>query len=278
VLRPLFGLADTVKRFGAGERDARSAVDGPQELREMSERFNTMADSLASQREAQIAFLAGVAHDLRTPMSAMRMACDLIDPAQPLPPEKQLRHLVAMIGRQIGRMERMTGDFLDLSKIEAGRLELAIESRDLRSIASHVVELFDTARNRIDLSVSPAPVMVPCDEVRIAQVITNLVSNALKYSPESEPVHVLVSAIGSDAIIEVVDHGNGIPREEHGKIFEPFRRRDVKDTVPGTGLGLFNVKHLVEAHGGRIEIESAPAHGSTFSIHLPMKGLSAQLT
>jgi signal transduction histidine kinase len=269
VLRPLLGLADTVKRFGEGERTARSDARGPLELREMSQRFNEMADALKTQREAQIAFLGGIAHDLRTPLSALRIAVDIVGPDEPLPPEAHVRHVLSVIGRQIDRLERMTHDLLDLSKIEAGKLELDVANRDLRPIARHVAELFEGARRRIDLHVAAEPVVVACDEVRIGQAITNLVSNALKYSPETERVRLDVRADG-EAVIEVVDHGVGIPEHDHRTIFEPFRRRDTKSAIPGTGLGLFNVKRIVEAHGGRIEVESVPSRGSTFRIRLPL--------
>ncbi|HVK88895.1 MAG TPA: HAMP domain-containing sensor histidine kinase [Kofleriaceae bacterium] len=271
VLHPLFSLADTVGRFGRGERRVRADVDGPLELQDMSLRFNEMADAIATQREAQNAFLGGIAHDLRTPLSALRLAVDMVDPADPLPPEPQLRRTFAIISRQINHLERMTGDFLDMSKIESGTLDLSFAAHDARAIARGVVDLFEPgARDRVSVVAPPAPVVVRCDEVRLGQAITNLVSNAIKYSPSDAGIELVVSASNSDAVIEVVDHGNGIPKEDQGRIFEPFRRRDTKDSIPGTGLGLFNVKRLVEAHRGRIEVDSTPLQGSTFRILLPL--------
>lgn len=271
VIHPLFSLSDTFSRFGRGERRVRADVEGPHELREMSLRFNEMADAIATQREAQNAFLGGIAHDLRTPLSALRLAVDMVDPSDPLPHEPQLRRTVAIISRQINHLERMTGDFLDIAKIEAGTLELSVASHDARTIARGVVELFDPgARDRVNVIAPAAPVIVRCDEVRIGQAITNLVSNAIKYSPSDAGIELVVSTREVDAVIEVVDHGNGIPHEDQGRIFEPFRRRNPKDAIPGTGLGLFNVKRLIEAHRGRIELDSVPLQGSTFRILLPL--------
>jgi two-component system, OmpR family, sensor histidine kinase MtrB len=268
VLQPLFELADTMKHFTEGERSVRSHARGPLELQEMSEQFNEMAQSIASQRDAQIAFLGGIAHDLRTPLSALRTAVDLLEAEEATNPRSA--RMLTLISRQIDRLTRMTGDFLDMSKIEAGKFELELAAQDISGIGRGIVELFSSERDRIELETSDEPILVVCDEVRIGQAITNLVSNALKYSPACEPVHVAIHSDHGEAVIAVADHGAGIPSEEQDRIFEPFHRSGRTDAVPGTGLGLANVKKLVEAHGGRIEVESAPSRGSTFRLVLPL--------
>jgi signal transduction histidine kinase len=268
VLHPLFELADTMQHFTEGDRSVRSQERGPLELQAMSRRFNEMAQSIASQRQAQAAFLGGIAHDLRTPLSALRTAVDVLESEESSNPRSV--RILTLISRQIDRLARMTGDFLDMSKIEAGKLELQITTQDVCAIGRGVVDLFASDRGRIEIDTSPDPVLVACDEVRIGQAITNLLSNALKYSPATEPVHVAIQSERGEAVIEVVDHGNGIPRDEQRRIFEPFHRSGKPDAVPGTGLGLFNVKRLVEAHGGRVEVDSAPSRGSTFRLFLPL--------
>lgn len=276
VIRPLLSLADTVRRFGAGQRTARAVESGPLEIQEMSRRFNEMAESIATQRQANVAFLGGVAHDLRTPLSALGLAVDLLDPNEPLPAEPQLRRTIEVIARQIHHLERMVGDFVDMSTIEQGELELHVGERDVRDIVRDVVGLFsenESMRGRLQVSVPHEPCLVVCDEVRIGQAITNLLSNAIKYSPSDTPIAVGVRATAGDVIIEVADHGAGIAREDHERIFEPFRRVGARDLAKGAGLGLFNVKRIVEAHDGRIEVESVPRLGSTFRIHLPARAL-----
>jgi signal transduction histidine kinase len=269
VIRPLFALADTVKQFGDGNRMVRAQEDGPTELRDMTRSFNEMADAIAAQRQAQTAFLGGVAHDLRNPLSALKLAVDVVEPEQPLPPEPQLRRMLAILGRQIDHLDRMVGDFLDMEKIEAGTLELAVAQNDVRPIVRDSMELFPaSARLRFHVAMPDEPAVILCDPVRIGQAVTNLVSNALKYSPPGEPIDITVSAGPAEVTIEVTDRGVGIPREDQKRIFEPFRRGATRNTVPGTGLGLFNVRRIVQAHGGRIEVESVPALGSTFRIHL----------
>lgn len=278
VIRPLFKLADTVKRFGEGQRAIRADEDGPIELREMTRRFNEMADAIAAQRQAQTAFLGGVAHDLRNPLGALKLSLEMIRPGEPLPPEPQLRRMLAIIGRQIAHLERMVGDFLDMAKIEAGELALKLEMHDITAIVRNSVELFDAAaRQRFELALPDGPITVECDAVRVGQVVTNLVSNALKYSPPQAPVAITVAGKGDQVTIEVADRGVGIPRDDHRRIFEPFQRgAAAKTDVPGAGLGLFNVRRIVQAHGGRIEVESVPGQGSTFRITLWRHALPQQ--
>lgn len=270
VILPLFALAETVKRFGEGERTARAEARGPLELREMSQRFNEMADAIARQREAQSAFLGGIAHDLRTPLSALQLAADLLGPDQPLPPEPQLRHRFAIIRRQIGQLARMAGDFLDLARLEAGQLALQIGPHDVRAIVRDTTELFGHAeRARFELAMADEPVVAACDPVRIGQVTANLISNAIKYAPANTTIRIAVARHEAEALLEVSDRGPGIPAHEQQQIFEPFRRRRHDEAIPGVGLGLYNVKRLVEAHRGRVELDSAPGRGTTFRVRLP---------
>jgi two-component system, OmpR family, sensor histidine kinase MtrB len=269
VIRPLFSLAATMKRFGAGQRTTRAVEEGPAELREMSQEFNAMADALAAQRQQQTAFLGGVAHDLRNPLGALKLAVELVGPEHELPPEPQLRRTLALMGRQVDQLTRMANDFLDMSKIEAGTLELQIDHHDVCSVVRDALELFETGgRQRIRLALPATPVVIPCDPLRIAQVLANLVSNALKYSADGAPIDIALTVAEDDVIVAVTDRGAGIPADDQQRIFEPFRRGSGRTTIPGTGLGLYNVRRLIEAHGGTVEVESSTA-GSTFRIRLP---------
>jgi signal transduction histidine kinase len=270
VIRPLFALAETVKQFGAGDRSVRARASGPMELREMTHRFNEMADAIAAQRQAQTAFLGGVAHDIRNPLASLRLAVDLLASDRPLPAEPQLRRTIDILSRQINQLDRMVGDFLDMAKIEAGELELSIADHDVRTIVDDTLELLEpTSRSRVIVTMPRAPVILPCDAVRIGQALTNLVSNAIKYSPPEEPIEITVQHTSDEVTIVIADHGVGISRESREHIFEPFRRGAARTSVPGTGLGLYNVQRIVQAHGGRIEVESVPSVGSTFRVRLP---------
>jgi two-component system sensor histidine kinase MtrB len=270
--QPVFALADAMQRFGKGERDARAAESGPAELREMVIRFNQMAALLSAQREAQIAFLAGVAHDLRNPLSALATSVQLIPASEPLPPEPRIRRTLELVRRQLAKLERMINDFMDMSKIDSGTLELHCARHDLRTLVRDVVHLFEATapEQRIELSLPEEPVEAECDPLRIEQILSNLMSNAIKYSPSAAKVEVSLSRAVDGALLAVRDYGIGISKQDQQHLFEPFRRARLgQESIPGAGLGLYVVRRLVDAHNGRIEVESTPGQGARFCVRLP---------
>jgi signal transduction histidine kinase len=267
---PVLVLADAMRRFGRGERDARAVETGPAELREMSATFNEMANALVTQRQVQLAMLAGVAHDLRQPLSALVLSTSMLDP-ETMPPA-ELRRPIEISRRQVGRLERMIDDFLEMAKLDAEQLELRLRREDVCEPVRNAVEVHEgAARARIVLRLPAAPVHVQCDALRIEQVVANLVSNALKYSPPDTPVDVDVEVRGGEAVIRVTDRGPGLTADDQARLFEPFRRvGPAAREVPGIGLGLFVVRRIVTAHGGRIEVESERGHGARFVVYLPL--------
>ena len=270
---PLLGLVGAMDRFEDGDREARAPESGANELQAMARRFNAMADSIARRRREQIAFLGGVAHDLRNPLGTLRLTTRTLAPNRPLPPEPVIRRVVGMIDRQLAYLERMVGDFIDMARIEAGELELRLELCDLRPIVEQSVELFAAAspRERFDLVPPESEVPARCDRVRLEQVLTNLVSNATKYSPPDARIEITLSRTRDEAMLSVADRGVGIAPEDQRHLFDPFRRTGMsRESFPGVGLGLFVVRRIVQAHGGRIEIDSAPGLGSTFRVVLPL--------
>ena len=270
--RPVLALANSIESFAHGHRDARAAESGPGELRDMARRFNQMADALATQRQTQLKFLGGVAHDLRNPLTALRLSVALIKPDQPLPPEPKIRRTVALVERQIGQLERMVGDFLDMARIEAGQLAVNFQVCDARELVRETMELFEAASPQRELAVlmPPNQLVFTYDPMRLGQVLSNLVSNAIKYSPEGSRVEVSLTRQQQEVLLAVTDHGVGISEQDQRQMFEPFRRFDAsKHNIPGVGLGLFVVRQIVRAHGGRIEVDSAPGRGTTVRVWLP---------
>jgi signal transduction histidine kinase len=246
--------------------------EGPVEVRQMGVRFNEMASALERQRAAQIAFLGGVAHDLRNPLSTVRMSVESI------PPRPEAARPLAILKRQVARLDRMIGDFLDMSSIESGRLELRLARRDARELVQNTVEQFQAISpgRHIELSLPGDEVALVCDGLRIEQVTANLVSNALKYSPADAPVRVSLERAGGEARLVVADHGLGIAEEDQRRLFEPFRRVGLSaESIPGVGRGLFIVRQIVEGHGGGLSLTSAPGRGSTFRVHLPLAAEAA---
>ena len=266
-LQPLVNVADAIERFAAGDRAVRAPQVGPLEFRQVATSFNEMAGALQHQHERQLAFVGGIAHDLRNPLSALRVASALL---------QRQRHDVNRLGErithQIDQLERLVNDLLDRTRIEAGQLELRPELIDLRRVIHPVVdEQRGLNPTRVFNVIMPAgPAMVSCDVVRIEQVVQNLLSNAVKYSADSIDIAIRVSQATSSATISVIDRGVGVEPADREGLFQPFMRGENVGRVGGIGLGLSVTKKIVEGHRGEIEVFSSPGAGSTFVVHLPL--------
>lgn len=266
-LQPLVTMIGAIQRFAKGDTDARAAEEGPTEIRQIAVAFNDMAASLGRQREEQLAFIGGVAHDLRTPLDALQVGVTLL--GQPPSDPARVRD---RIRRQIERLQHMIDDLLDRTRIEAGRFELHPEACDLGELLARVVDIQrDCAPTRaFRLLLPPQPVWARCDALRIEQAVNNLLSNAVKYSPETSDVEILLDRDDSAAVLSVTDHGIGMTAVDRSRVFEPFRRGKNVGNIGGTGLGLSVTRKIVEAHGGSIDVRSEPGSGSVFSVRLPV--------
>ena len=268
--RPVFEIRNVMKDFARGEKTARVPVYGPEELRGIATQFNEMADAVARQHHNQAAFLAAVAHDLRNPLNALKLSAEMLS-GQHVPADK-LSGLMGVVKRQVNSLDRMVGDLLDSSKIESGNLELRLEECDARAIAEDAFNLFNCASkaHQFALHLPGTPTLLHCDRLRIEQVLNNLISNAIKYSPGGGKIGISLIRAGDEALFDVSDEGMGIPREEIPYIFEPFRRtRTAREDIPGVGLGLSVAQRIVRAHGGRIQVESQIGKGTQFRVYLP---------
>lgn len=277
--RVLFGPLRHTRKLAAAliEGETGTPLQRPAfvEIREIEEALTSAARQLAEKQQRQLGFLAGVAHDLRNPLSALRLAVASLGRDRPLPDETRLRSMLRLVERQITRLDRLVGDLLDATRIEAGELELRKERRAVTELVREVIELFRESSQR-PISFRGTDCLADVDAVRIEQVVTNLVSNALKYSPEASPIEVEVTCEQGEVMVRVRDYGIGIAPEDLPHIFEPFRRaRGSRDNVPGVGLGLSVSRKIAEAHGGRIDVESRLGEGSTFTLRLPAASTDA---
>ncbi|MFE8599693.1 HAMP domain-containing sensor histidine kinase [Archangium violaceum] len=270
VYRPVELLQEALMGLQLGSTWTPAPEVGAQELRNIARAFNDMVSRLERQREAQVSFLAGVAHDLRNPITALKLATSGAGSGE-IPPERALQRL-AMVERQVERLGRMVNDLLDTTRIEAGQLDLHLEEHDLAELVREAVELHRPISDRhvLELQVPESPTPVRCDATRISQVLNNLLSNAIKYSPEGGPVRIHLTPADGGYRITVTDSGVGIAPSEKESIFEPFRRSaSTRETIPGVGLGLAVTRKILAAHGGSMDVESEPGKGSTFSVRLP---------
>jgi signal transduction histidine kinase len=213
-------------------------------------------------------FVLAVSHELRTPLTHVHGYAELMtDEGRALEIE-ELREMALEVRRASSTMLRLVDDLLDYSRLRSGRFELRRASLDLgeliRSVAAGFVHRPDLHRIVLDLPDEPLPVRADGDRLR--QVLGNLVSNAIRYSPEGGEVRIRAGRTAESVRVEVTDHGVGIPPEERELVFESFYRGTggLVSPSPGSGLGLAIVKHLVEAHGGTVGVESSPGRGSTF--------------
>lgn len=245
-------------------------LSGPAEIREIAAVFNELVRRVGSQRESQLRFLSGVAHDLRTPLNAIKLSADFLATAHL---DEEERATLEAIKRQVSQLDRQVGDLLDTTRVESGQLELKIRQEDLRPIVDHCAQVFRgwSARHSIQIVAPEVPVVCECDATRIGQVVNNLISNALKYSPAGGDVSVELTSDQNWASVKVTDQGIGIAPDDLPHIFEPFRRTPAtRETIPGVGLGLSVSKRIAEAHRGAIDVSSIRGAGSTFTLRLPL--------
>ncbi|HKP18317.1 MAG TPA: ATP-binding protein [Gaiellaceae bacterium] len=217
-------------------------------------------------------FVSLVSHELRSPMAAVIGAARTLQQRwRELSPDQRASFL-ALIGDETSRLASLIGDVLDTSRIEAGTFSYSFTDVDLGELVRDTVATASLAQDEVRLvakTVDPIP-FVRGDRERLKQVLVNLVDNAVKYSQSGDEVHV--AAWGDDGRVQVTvtDRGPGIPRDQQALIFEKFGRANVGGGKPGTGLGLFIARSIVEAHGGRLHVHSAPGQGAVFTLELPV--------
>ncbi len=220
-------------------------------------------------------FVSTVSHELRTPLFSIKGFIELILRGKVPDPEVQ-HEFLTRAAEQANQLSAIVSDLLDTSRLEAGRLELAKSSVNLAQIARDAVtRLESVASSRevsLDFSAAPGLPQVSGDARRLGQVVTNLVGNAIKFSPPGSSVHIRCEATDSMVTVRVIDHGVGIPREALPRLFNKFYQVDSSATrrVGGTGLGLYISRRIVDAHGGHIEVESQVGKGSVFSFSIPI--------
>ncbi len=219
-------------------------------------------------------FLSIASHELRSPLAALQLQLQMLRrlTAQEEAPQPQaVVHKVEALERQTRRLTALVNDLLDVSRLRVGRLELRLEELDLAELARdsirQVEDSLGRAGSRIALR-AEAPATGRWDRLRLEQVVTNLLVNAAKFG-EGRPIAVTVHAEADLARLAVADQGIGIPPEQHERIFGRFERAASPEHYAGLGLGLYIAREIVEAHGGRIRLASAPGLGSTFTVELP---------
>ena len=267
--RRLVQQAATLERSLATAQEARTEAEAARRAMAAQNKRLRELDRLKDE------FLSLVSHELRTPLTSIRGYLDLVLDEEAGELNAEQRRFLEAVERNSGRLLRLVGDLLFVAQADAGRLSLEQAKVDLAALAADCVEGAAPAAAEKSINLVLAATAVPAfvgDRVRLAQVLDNLVSNALKFTPEGGTVEVSTKLNGNHVSVEVSDTGIGIPVADQPRLFERFFRSSVADdqAIPGTGLGLAIVKAIVEAHKGEIEIDSKEGRGTTIRVDLPL--------
>jgi two-component system, OmpR family, sensor kinase len=251
---------------------------GPHEVRELAKAFNSMVRRVRAGRDAQRDFVANVSHELKTPLTSIQgFSQALMDGTAETPDAR--RQAAEIIFSEAGRMHRMAIDLLDLAKLDAGTAEFQNAQVDMRALLREICDKFQpmAAREQVLLRLVLPESMPPLsgDGDRLAQVFSNLIDNALKFTPEGGTVTIRATGDDKEIQVSVNDTGSGIPVGALPYIFDRFYRADAARAGGdnhGAGLGLAIAHEIVTAHGGRISVRSAEGRGTGFVVHLPLRG------
>ena len=274
IIAPVRAMSLATQRIAEGRYDERVQVGGEDELAQLAARFNEMADKLNQVETMRRRLIGDVSHELRTPLTTIKGSMEGLIDGVLLPTKETYQQIHA----EADRLNRLVDDLQELSRVEAHAYQLELRPLDvsalLRTVMKRVGPQFDMKHISLDIDLAPDLPYVIADEDRIIQVLTNLVGNAVQYTPAHGTVTLSAQQINHEVKISVRDNGMGIPPEHLPRIFDRFYRADKsrsRRAGSGSGIGLTIACALVEAQGGRIWAESpGEGQGSTFTFTLPV--------
>jgi signal transduction histidine kinase len=275
LLLPVRDLTNGSEQLAAGDLSYRVPIRGNDELAALGKTFNLMADSLQNAEENRQVMTADIAHELRNPLAVQRATLEALQDGIYEPTPDRL----GLILEQNQMLTRLVNDLSTLALADAGRLELDKVPTDIYDLLQRVEGKFSVqaAEHGQGITISndiqgTTSLVINIDPIRVEQIINNLISNALRYSPENGQIQLRLSTIKAQVIIDVIDQGPGIPDDALPHIFERFYRADKSRSrlEGGTGLGLAIARQLAEAHGGSLNAVNLPAGGSKLTLSLPI--------
>ena len=275
--RPIKQMAKGAELIGQGKLDTTIVVKSNDELESLARDLNKMSSQLKEIDQLKKDFLASVTHELKSPLTSLIMYVDLFLEGAAGELTEKAKKFLKIMERSSKRLSRFIDDLLDMAKIERGKMEIKKEPLEILPIVSEIAELIKPQADEKDIEIAMnIPDNLPLvfvDGDRTRQIITNILSNSVKFTPEKGKISVNIQDEKEHFQVSISDTGIGIPPEQIGKIFDKFEQvKEVRERVKGprgTGLGLAIVKSLVEAQGGKIWVESEVDKGSTFYFTLP---------
>ncbi len=271
ITAPIERLTAAARRLGEGDLSARAGLGGRGEVGDLGRAFDEMAGRLERLVRAERELLANVSHELRTPLARIRVALELAAEGD----QERARRALQEIGTDLDELERMVEDVLAAARLDQGigELRLRREPVDLAALLAEAAARFRDQRpsRAVEVRVEGLAGPLHADPPLLRRAVDNLLDNAAKYSGEESPVTLSARGSGASVEIEVRDRGIGIDGADLPRLFTPFFRTDRSRArgTGGVGLGLALVKRIAEAHGGTVEVESAPDHGTTVRLRLP---------
>ncbi len=280
---PLQGLSAAAERMSQGDLSARSPIQSEDEIGNLARQFNRMAEQLEDsfadledERDSLRRFIADASHGLRTPITALRNFNELLQGSAGEAPHIRAEFL-AESQAQLERLEWITHNLLDLSRLEAGLTSLDLGEHNVEGIVESAVNAFKCSAQKkaitIGIKLPDSHLKMRCDRTRVELALSNLLDNALKFTPAGGAVEIGARRAGQSVQLWVEDSGPGIAPSEQKRIFERFYRGSDSSSA-GSGLGLAIVQSIVQAHDGHVTVESERGSGSRFTIHLPVSGES----
>ncbi len=271
ISRPLLGLVNVMKQIRESNDYSRHVtVDGKDEISKLSAEFNNLMDEVAKSHQKKDEFIGIASHELKTPLTSVKLYLETLAKMKHEP----LVHSFILKSKEgVKKLHNLILDLLDVSKIESGQLQLNHKELAIDELVDECIQdaQMNTTTHKITKAGTPSGLIILGDRDRLEQVLINLISNAIKYSPAETNVVVETTKTGNEVTVTVKDQGIGIADTEHTKIFGRFyRAKDSNAVISGFGLGLYICSQIIKRHGGKIGVHSEEGKGSTFFFTLPL--------
>jgi len=268
-------MVDPSSARPSGPREMRHLLASAGLIAQAVERDRLAAEALEAEvlrraDQAKSVLLASVSHDLRTPLASIKASVtSLLDDAVTWPADVQ-QELLRGVDEETDRLTRFVSQLLDLSRLESGAVQPRMDWHSVEEILGGVVDRLDASGERVELEPIDSEMLAYVDYVMVEQIITNVVENAIKYSPLDTPIRISTSLDDGLLVVDVIDQGPGIPAADRERVFDRFYRTSGTRSVPGTGLGLAIARGLSRAHGGDVTYRDNPSGGSIFRLTIPV--------
>ena len=275
ISRPIRQIDRAIHRLGAGEFTEPSNISGPRDLVQLGDRLDWLRDRLLELEQDKTRFLQQMSHELKTPLTAIREGADLLREKIVGDLNSQQEEIAGILHENSLQLQKLIEDLLNFSILQSRSAELVRGPVDLQPLIEEVIETHKLAimARHLQLETIFRPVSLSGDRDKLRTLLDNLVSNAIKYSPDSSRLRISLSTDRAYACIDVADSGPGIPEEEHERVFEAFYQGKpaARGPVRGTGLGLSIAREYARAHGGDVSVVKSDQTGATLRVVLPME-------